>query len=401
MSTAQKPESTAVTTTKRDKVDNFRSNITKFEPTLASVLSGHVTPERVIALTLTAATKNPALFDCTIESVALSLIQVAQWDLEIGRTAHLVPFGKTCTAIADWKGLVELMLRSGHVKDVRARPVYTKEVFNVQEGLSPSLEHFPNYNAEERGELMAFYAVAFLARNGGTFEVMTKADVETIRNGAASRNSDAWKNHFVEMGKKTVIRRLAKRMPQTPALHSALSTEDRLDAGDLIDAIQREERQIARPTYRAKHLPIAVRADNPYEVDADAPAQSAREAVHVTPAPRTEAQKAAAQAAAEGSDVYGGGDADEARDRGKVTDWRPGEALELDPVAGNRSALELFPMPFGPSVGQPMGDLSTPDLSSAYRWALKNRNHAEFVEKAAQLLDDRTHGDATEPKANG
>jgi recombination protein RecT len=162
---------------KRDKVESFRSSLVKFEPTIASVLPEYVKPERVIALTLTAATKNPKLFDCSMESIALSLIQVAQWDLEIGTTAHLVPFGNTCTAIADWKGLVKLMIRSGHVKDVKARASTRTSISASSKGCAPILEHVPSYDATTRGELMAFYAVAFLARGGGTFEVMTKDDV--------------------------------------------------------------------------------------------------------------------------------------------------------------------------------------------------------------------------------
>jgi len=285
------------------------------------------------------------------------------------------------------------MLRSGHVKDVRARPVYTKEVFSVQEGLTPSLEHFPIYNAEQRGELMAFYAVAFFARNGGTFEVMTKADVETIRSRAASRNSDAWKNHFVEMGKKTVIRRLAKRMPQTPALQSALSTEDRLDAGDLIDAIQREERHIARPTYRAKQLPIAVKADAPYEVDEAAPAQNPRDAIHVTPSARTEAQMHAAQTAASIRDPYDeqATDAGEANANIRPDPSESGETRREAPMTPASSPrVASYIMKFGGEfVGKPISDVPTGELLKLLSWAEKRKDQGEFIDAAKIELDDR------------
>ena len=51
-----------------------------------------VNPHAYIEAALMACVKNADLFKCTPASVALSLRQAAQTGLEIGRTAHLVPF---------------------------------------------------------------------------------------------------------------------------------------------------------------------------------------------------------------------------------------------------------------------------------------------------------------------
>jgi recombination protein RecT len=346
----------------------------KFEPTIASVLPEYVKPERMIALTLTAATKNPKLFDCSMESVALALIQVAQWDLEIGTTAHLVPFGNTCTAIADWKGLVKLMIRSGHVKDVKARAVYKNEHFRVIEGLRADLEHVPSYDATARGELMAFYAVAFLARGGGTFEVMTTDDVNKIRARANSKNSDAWNNHYVEMGKKTAIRRLAKRMPQTPALTSAISIEDRLDAGDLLEAVQADAARLRQRTgiapERPRQLMPGVDPEEPYNLDASG-GEQVRD-VPTTPAPaRTPAQRARAEEAAKSADPYEG---------------------EKKSENANAPAPSPVRIPFnqGDALrGSSITNVATKDLSDAVRHARGEAQWAAFVEAADEELERR------------
>lgn len=207
----------------------LQTDLSRFTGRLAEVLPRHITPERVITLTLVAATKTPQLFDCTTESIALSLIRVAQWNLEIGTTAHLVPFGKECTPIADWKGLIVMVERAGVARDVKARCVYSNETFVVRGGTDESLQHEVIADDRTRGHLVAVYAIATVRGGGKTWEVMTKAEVEKIRQRAPSKNSPAWRDHYEEMCKKTAVRRLCKRLPQVGALADALLAEDRYE----------------------------------------------------------------------------------------------------------------------------------------------------------------------------
>lgn len=211
---------------------DLRAQLERFTPRMVEVVGARGADEyarRQIGLAMLAAQRNPDLAKCDPTSVAAAMIRVCGWKLEIGHTAHLVPFGRDCTAIPDWKGLVELMIRSGHVRDVFAEAVYAADVFRMVRGTEPRLEHEPALR--DRGDLVGFYAVAVLRHGRTTFEWMTVADVEAIRTKARSGNSPAWKERYAEMGKKTVIRRLAKRMPQSDALRSALGMEN--DAGDV------------------------------------------------------------------------------------------------------------------------------------------------------------------------
>src|SRR5690349_18411456 len=74
--------------------------------------------ERVIAAVQLEAMKNPAILNCTPESTVLAVAKIQQWGLEPGITAHLVPFGKTLTPIADYKGIAQLMIGSRAVRHV-------------------------------------------------------------------------------------------------------------------------------------------------------------------------------------------------------------------------------------------------------------------------------------------
>ena len=228
MATAARPQ-TAIANRENPEAARriqVRDQLAKYHDSFARVLPKHITPERLTTLALVAATRTPQILDCTPESIALALIRVSQWGLEIGTTAHLVPFKGQCTAIADWKGLVQLMIRSGHVRDVKARPVYANEHFRYEEGANAILEHHPLAVASKRGEFVGAYAIAWLKGNVTTFEFMGKDDIDAIRRSAPSRDSDAWKNHYAEMAKKTVIRRLAKRMPQAATLADAVTWDE-------------------------------------------------------------------------------------------------------------------------------------------------------------------------------
>jgi hypothetical protein len=296
------------------------------------------------------------------------------------------------------------MLRSGHVKDVKARAVYTKEHFRVSEGLRADIEHDPIFDTASRGELMAFYAVAFLTRGGGTFEVMTKEDVDAIRARARSKDSDAWKNHYVEMGKKTAIRRLAKRMPQTPALHSALTTDDRLDTGELLDAIRRDERQFApsrvqgtpqRSLMPATQAPLNDPTDvysgiDESRIPASSDVGSRQEAPRREAAPRSAEQLATAQhVAANAEDPY----------EDRAPNDEASEQTSADDKPRKRYAIEEVRCPLGTRVGYPIWMIASADLHEAYEFSRGTKRYAAFTEAAESVLDMRANGDIPEPSA--
>jgi recombination protein RecT len=206
---------------------DLRADLTRFVPRMAEVVGARGAEEyaqRQVGLALLAAQKNPELLKCDPTSVAAAMVRVCGWRLEIGTTAHLVPFGRECTAIPDYKGLIELMIRSGHVRDVYAGAVHANDFFAMRMGTDARLEHQPV--GGDRGPVIGYYAVAKLRHGYTTFEYMTEEEVERIRAAARSGGSPAWKGHRTEMGKKTVVRRLAKRMPQSDALRTAITSAE-------------------------------------------------------------------------------------------------------------------------------------------------------------------------------
>lgn len=134
--------------------------------------------------------------------------------------------------VIGYQGLVELAHRSGRVASLIARTVHASDVFEVDYGLSDNLIHKPNLNGN-RGEPIAYYAVVKFVNGGHAFYVMSHPEMLAYRDQHASTKSKEdgkvfgpWKDHFEAMAHKTCVRQLAKWMPKSAELASALAADE-------------------------------------------------------------------------------------------------------------------------------------------------------------------------------
>ncbi|MBU9228234.1 recombinase RecT [Burkholderia multivorans] len=214
--------------------------------TLAAVLPSHVSPDRMLKIALGALRTTPKLMECTVESLMGAVVQCSQLGLEpntpLGH-AYLIPFENKKKVGGEWvtekvetqivigyKGLIDLARRSGQVVSIAAHAVYEHDHFDYAFGLNEKLEHKPAMSA--RGRVIAFYAVAKLVGGGHAFEVMSAEQVNEIRDAsqnykfARDKEKTVWGQHYEEMGRKTVLRRLFKYLPVSIELASATALDD-------------------------------------------------------------------------------------------------------------------------------------------------------------------------------
>ena len=187
----------------------------------ATALPKHVNSERFVRIAITTIRQNPKLAQCSQESLLGALMVSAQLGLEPGTLGqcYLIPFenkklGKVeCQFQIGYKGLIELLRRSGQLSDIYSYAVYENDDFEITYGLSRDLKHKPNFS--DRGEIIGFYAVAILKDGAKAFEYMTKDEVvkheEKYRKGAYK--NDVWNKNFEEMAQKTVVKKLLKWLP--------------------------------------------------------------------------------------------------------------------------------------------------------------------------------------------
>lgn len=223
-----------------------------FRAEIAKVLPKHLTPERMIRVAITATMKTPKLLQCTADSLTRCMLDCSALGLEPdGRRAHLIPFEDKrnnvtiCTLIIDYKGLVELAMRSGLVSHLYADVVREGDLFEYSLGeIKVHVPWFLRRDSDrpaEAGADLAVYAFARMTSGASAVAVMSVDEVYSIRDN--SQGWQAFKKGFTkknpwdpsdwvseqEMKKKTALRRLCKVLPLSPEFRDAVEKDDEED----------------------------------------------------------------------------------------------------------------------------------------------------------------------------
>lgn len=271
--TITKTEQTTIA--KKTATQTLHELLAQRKDSIAQLVPKHLTAERLMRVAVNCVAKTPKLQECSPTSLLQSVLMAAELGLEPGGALghmYLVPFGQVCTPIIGYRGFVELARRSGQLKLIRAVVVYANEPFKVVEGLHFDIVHERRLDAG-RGELAYVYAVAELEDGSVQFEVMTKQQVDAIRERSRSGSSGPWKTDYEEMAKKTVFRRLAKWLPlSSERFEKALE----VDNDDYVDGEVAEEQGKALVSETLKEK--VRRRVNIVEVPPEVPAESAPEA---------------------------------------------------------------------------------------------------------------------------
>jgi recombination protein RecT len=139
-----------------------------------------------------------------------------------------------------YRGLIKLARQSGEISTIYAHEVHKNDIFKASLGDHKSLTHEPDVFGD-RGEIVGYYAVVKYKDGEFDFEPLTIAQAHSIRDRSdgwkafkeGKIKSTPWATDEVEMSKKTAIRRLTKRIPQSPELAEATRIEDAAEYSEL------------------------------------------------------------------------------------------------------------------------------------------------------------------------
>ncbi len=180
----------------------------------ATALPKRINSDRFVRIAITTIRQNPKLAQCNQESLLGALMVSAQLGLEPGvlGQCYLIPYGRECQFQIGYKGMIELLRRSGQLKDIYAYSVYENDEFEMTYGLDRDLKHKPNL--QNKGNFIGCYCVAVLKDDARAFEYMTKEEIEVHgKKFSKTYGNGPWKTDFEAMAHKTVVKKMLKWLP--------------------------------------------------------------------------------------------------------------------------------------------------------------------------------------------
>lgn len=205
----------------------IRQNLQQMAPEFKAALPAHVTVEKFTRVAQTAIQNNPQLANADRRSLFGAFVRLAQDGLlPDGREAAVVMFGNKAQAMPMIAGVLKKIRQSGEVAKVSAQVVYANDQFTVRYGFDEDVEHIPPALNEPRGEPIGAYATAVLKDGSQLLEVMSLEEIEKVRKVSRAGSNGPWKEWFGEMARKTVMRRLSKRLPMSTDLEDEIFSRD-------------------------------------------------------------------------------------------------------------------------------------------------------------------------------
>lgn len=239
----------------QNAIQNLKNKFSSYEKEiLPQLLSAHgISPAMFVQVVMTEIKKSDKLLQAFMEnpsSMLASVLAGAEIGLIPSDTSgefYLIPrnikqadgkYRMTVTPLIGYKGLVSILLRSGDVTRVHAEVVYEGDVFEPTYGLEPNIVHKPNFEVSRSADKIRYaYAVAKMKSGEYQFAVMTRAEIEGVRNMSKNSN-DLYFNDKMGinrwMEKKCALIQLSKMLPKDYYSKRAISLDGIMEGGGLL-----------------------------------------------------------------------------------------------------------------------------------------------------------------------
>ena len=187
---------------------------------IAAVPADKELGKRFFRLCITAVKENPALQQCSVQSLLGSFMVSAHLGLQPNNTlaeAHIIPYGNKAQFQIGYRGLLKLAWNSGLIISIDFDKICENDKYEYTKGDGGKLTHTPLLSGD-RGKTIAYYAIALMKTGGSAVHLMTLQEVQEhgMRfSKAYNAKASPWKTAFDSMAYKTVLRQLAdKKLPK-------------------------------------------------------------------------------------------------------------------------------------------------------------------------------------------
>lgn len=279
-----------------DPITVIRQNLHQMAPQFEAALPKHVTVEKFTRVAMTAIQNQPDLAQVDRQSLFGAIVRLAQDGLlPDGREAAIVKFGNKAQAMPMIAGILKKVRQSGDVAKVSAQVVYEKDEFVWHLGFDEDVTHNPPPLDQPRGKAIGAYATAVLKDGSRLLEVMNFDEIEQVRKVSRASGNGPWVQWWGEMARKTVMRRLSKRLPMSTDIEDDFERDETLPPEPAIQPVT----PISRLDVLERHIeaePAALDPPQPSEAD---DGSAGADAGPATPEPIAEAAPAKGESLAD------------------------------------------------------------------------------------------------------
>lgn len=208
---------------KANNVNEFNALIQKFKKQIDLVLPKHLSADRMCRLALTCFSTSEELRKCSFNSILSSIITASQLGLEIGvgGQGYLIPYKGTCTFVPGWKGLMDIVSRSGRAM-AWTGAVYEGDFFEYSKGTDPRINHREN-GEDDPEKLTHVYAVGRV--NGSEYPIIEVWSAEKVKKHFNKHNKVGLKHYahknWEMYARKVVLLQVLKYLPASIELTAA------------------------------------------------------------------------------------------------------------------------------------------------------------------------------------
>jgi phage RecT family recombinase len=253
----------------KELITTLTTQLSSYEKkVLPDLLEKHgISPAQFVQVVLSEVKKNEKLMQAFKEnpaSVFASVLAGAEIGLmpsDLIGEFYLIPrsmkgadgkYRMTATPMVGYKGLVSILLRSGDVTRVHAEVVYEGDEFAPSYGLEPNIIHKPNFSAPRTSDKITHvYAVAKFRNGEYQFVVLTRREVEAIRDMSKNSNSLYFNDRQDPnnwMAKKAALIQLSKMLPKDYYSKKAISLDQSIEGGSVLTLDENNQIKIVEGT---------------------------------------------------------------------------------------------------------------------------------------------------------
>lgn len=222
-------------------VEQFKKFAMAMKSQMSLALPKHLNADRMARLAITAFSTTPGLAKCSLNSIASGIMTAAQLGLEIGVGGQgwLIPYKGTASFVPGWKGLVDLVNRSGR-SSVWTGAVMPGDIFSYSRGTRPEIHH-DDSDGSPGGEFTHVYAVGWVKDSQWPIiEVWSRRKVQLHLDQYDKVTNDQYgkkhyaranENNFQMYGRKVVLLQVLKYLPQSIELNAAIEVSHAAEEG--------------------------------------------------------------------------------------------------------------------------------------------------------------------------